>query len=153
MDGRQALTPGAVLKLGTETGYVSFTINKEIGRGGSCIVYDASYTDNLGNRKLVRIKESYPHSLHIVRETDGQLIADQHDMQAFSAANEQIKVAYQKNHDLFSQDELTNMVANTTNIYEANGTTYIVSVYLNGCTFADYQGKTLHDCISMILRL
>ena len=59
MDGRIALAPGDVLKLSTKTGYTEYTIACEIGRGGSCIVYDASYTDNLGNFKLVRIKECY----------------------------------------------------------------------------------------------
>ena len=48
MDGRIALAPGAVLKLSSVTGYVpytiSYTISREVGRGGLCIVYDASYT-------------------------------------------------------------------------------------------------------------
>ena len=57
MDGRIALTPGTKLKLSTATGYTIYTINQEVGRGGSCIVYDASYIDNLGNHKLVRVKE------------------------------------------------------------------------------------------------
>ena len=67
MDGRIALAPGAELKLHTGTGYVIYTINREVGRGGSCIVYDASYADNLGNYKLVRVKECYPHALDNVQ--------------------------------------------------------------------------------------
>ena len=56
MNGRIVLTPGTVLKLSTKTGYTEYTISRELARGCSCIVYDASYTDNLGNYKLVRIK-------------------------------------------------------------------------------------------------
>ena len=59
MDGRKAFTPGTVLKLHTRTGYTEYSVRHEIGRGGSCIVYDASTTDNLENEKLVRIKECY----------------------------------------------------------------------------------------------
>ena len=62
MDGREALNPGTKLRFANrEGGAVSYVVSREIGRGGSCIVYDASYTDNLGNDKLVRIKECYPH--------------------------------------------------------------------------------------------
>ena len=56
MDGRKALVPKTTLKLRTSTGYTAYTLRREIGRGGSCIVYDASSADNLGNDKLVRIK-------------------------------------------------------------------------------------------------
>ena len=151
MDRRKALTPGAVLKLAAETGFTLYTINRETGRGGSCIVYDASYTDSLGNFKLVRIKECYPHAMRLVRDQDGTLRAEIRDAGAFAAAKERLIAAYQKNHDLFCLPGLTNAVANTSNLYEAYGTVYIVSTYLNGRTFEAFQGDTLHDCISLVL--
>jgi len=150
MDGRIALAPGAVLKLSTVTGYVLYTINREVGRGGWCIVYDASYTDNLGNYKLVRVKECYPHALRINRGENGELIAGARDAQTFAAAKERLIAAYQKNHDLFTIDGLTNTIANTSDIYQENDTVYIVSVYMNGKTFSDFQGETLHDCVALI---
>ncbi len=151
MDGRIALTPGAVLKLETNTGYTIYTINREVGRGGSCIVYDASYTDNLGNFKLVRIKECYPHALRLSRDETGMLTAEARDADAFVAAKNRLTAAYQRNHHLFSVSGLTNAVANTSDIYDANGTVYIVSVYMNGRTFADFHGDSLHDCISLVI--
>ena len=151
MDGRQALAQGAALKLETATGCTIYTINREIGRGGSCIVYDASYADNLGNFKLVRIKECYPHALRILRDKSGALAAEARDAAAFADAKARLKQAYQRNHELFSVSQLTNAVSNTSDIYEANGTVYVVSVYMNGKTFADFQGKTLHDCVSLLL--
>ena len=84
MDGRCALNNGTKLALhNSEGGLVSYIIQKEIGRGGSCIVYDASYSDNLGNLKLVRIKECYPHALKLTRCEDGSLEADERDRQEF----------------------------------------------------------------------
>ena len=151
MDGRIALTPGDVLKLSTKTGYTEYTIAREIGRGGSCIVYDASYADNLGNFKLVRVKECWPHALRLTRAGDGSLHPSPRDEAAFEAAKSRLTEAYQKNHELFMLESLTNAVTNTSDIYRANGTVYIVSVYMNGRTFAEEQGETLHDCVSLLL--
>ena len=151
MDGRKALVPGTVLKLRTRTGYTEYFVRREIGRGGSCIVYDASTTDNLGNDKLVRIKECYPHAIRLVRREDGSLQAEEKDSTAFEAAKRRITDAYQKNHELFMQAALTNTVVNTSNLYKENGTVYIVSTWLNGQTFTDVQFETLHDCIALVL--
>ena len=150
MDGRIALAPGAVLKLSSGTGYIPYTINREVGRGGSSIVYDASYTDNLGNYKLVRIKECYPYAMRMVRSKSGELQPEGRDAPAFVEAKRRLIAAYQKNHDLFTINALTNTVANASDIYEANGTVYVVSVYMNGKTFMDFQGETLHDCVALI---
>lgn len=151
MDGRKALTPGTILKLSTRTGYTEYSVRHEIGRGGSCIVYDASNSDNLGNDKLVRIKECYPHALRISRDADGVLSADDRDSAAFKAAKKRLIDAYQKNHELFATEELSNTVANTSNLYEENGTIYIVTTWLNGQTFAYAKIATLHDCIALVL--
>lgn len=151
MNGRIVLTPGTVLKLSTKTGYTEYTIRRELARGCSCIVYDASYTDNLGNYKLVRIKECYPYALKMTRDEDGTLHPSADDGKAFDAAKKRLIAAYQKNNALFSLDGLANVIANTSDIYEANGTVYIVSVYMNGRTFAEHQGDTLHDCVSLLI--
>ncbi len=151
MDRRIALAPGAVLKPASGGGCTLYTISREIGRGGSCIVYDASYTDSLGNYKLVRVKECFPLALHLSRTKDGRLLADSADREAFAAARARMIAAYQKNHELFLIPGLTNTVANASNLYEANGTVYIVSVYLNGRTFSEFQGDSLRECVSLIL--
>lgn len=151
MDRRRALTPGTILRLRTRTGYTEYSVRREIGRGGTCIVYDASSTDNLGNDKLVRIKECYPHALRISRSEDGMLRADDRDSAAFEAAKKRLIDAYQKNHTLFAAEELSNTVANTSNLYEENETIYIVSTWLNGQTFADAKIETLHDRIALVL--
>ena len=151
MDGRQALAPGTKLTLHTKTGYALYTIKGEIGRGGSSIVYDASYTDNLGNYKMVRIKECYPQALRLTRDESGAIHPSSGDPAAFDAAKNRMTGAYRRNHQLFSLENLTNAVVNTSDIYQANGTVYVVSVYVNGRTFAEYQGETMHDCVSLLL--
>ena len=150
MDGRIARAPGTVLKLSGGTGSVSYTIGREVGRGGSCIVYDASYTDSLGNYKRVRMKESCPAAVRAVRGENGELRPDPRDAQAFGEAKKRLTAAYQANPDLFLLGELTNTVSNSCELCEANGTVYVVSVYMNGKTFREYHGDTLHDCVTLI---
>ena len=90
---RSGLTPGAELKLNTDAGYITYTIRGEVNRGGSCIVYDASYTDTLSNFKLVRIKECYPHALRIDREPEGALRVRDQDAEAFGRARGRVIAA------------------------------------------------------------
>ena len=51
---------------------------------------------------------------------------------------------------VIATEDLSNAVANTSNLHEENGTIYIVSTWLNGQIFAGAEIKTLHDCISLI---
>lgn len=77
MDKRRALKKGYILCLrNNENGIVKYTIRDEIGRGGSCIVYDAFYSNNINEERTVRIKECYPCKLKINRLENGELIPD-----------------------------------------------------------------------------
>ena len=151
MDGRKALAPGTVLRLRTRTGFAEYTVRGEAGRGASCIVYDAFYTDNPGNAKLVRIKECCPRALRIVRLENGSLRPAGCDRDAFEAARARMADAYQRNHTLFISEELTNSVSCASDLYEANGTVYIVYSWLNGKTFAENPGSSLRECVSLVL--
>ena len=151
MDGRIALTTGTRLALrNSEGGLVSYVIKKEIGRGGSCIAYDASYNDNLGNSKLVRIKECYPHVLKLTRREDGSLEADERDRQDLEIRKRRLIDAYQQNHDLFSSPALSNHVSNTSDIYEHGGTIYIVSTWSNSETLEEHRCASLRECVLLM---
>ena len=71
MDSRAALKAGTTL--GFNDGW-EYTITDELARGGSSIVYNAYYIDNLGARKTVRIKECYPFRCNLRRSSDGNLL-------------------------------------------------------------------------------
>ena len=152
MDGREALNPGTKLHFANrEGGAVSYVVRKEIGRGGSCIVYDASYTDNLGNDKLVRIKECYPHALHLTRGKDGTLSANEKEAALFEARKKGFIEAYQRNHNLFSLPALTNSVNFTSDIYPGNGTIYIVSSFANSEMLLEHRCASLKECVSLLV--
>ena len=77
MDTRIALPKGTLLRFKNfYEGTVTFMIDREIGRGGSCIVYDAMYSNNTGHMKKVRIKECYPFNVDLTRDITGTLVPE-----------------------------------------------------------------------------
>lgn len=92
MDSRIALPPDTSLCFkNKEGGVVRYTVVKEIGRGGTCIVYDAFYETNTGDINYVRIKECYPCRLRIERTAFGELKADSKDENQFYKAQEKLR--------------------------------------------------------------
>ena len=68
MDHRIALKQNTTLCLRNDRGEaIHCVIESEIGRGGSCIVYEASRVTNTGDKTLYRVKEFYPYRLNISR--------------------------------------------------------------------------------------
>ena len=61
-----------------------YHIQKIIGQGRSCLVYDASYIDNIGLEHKVRIKECYPDGIDIVRDKNGNLCVEERNQNRFS---------------------------------------------------------------------
>ncbi|MDE6724844.1 MAG: hypothetical protein K2J79_04490, partial [Ruminiclostridium sp.] len=122
-DTRTALKNGTTLRFYNHNkGLVTYTIQNEIGRGGSCIVYNAFYSDNSGGRKRVRIKECYPFALSISRKETNELVPDIDDISDFENIKEKFKNDFKIISELFETKELTNSVINTIDIYEANNT-------------------------------
>lgn len=100
MDSRIALPSGTTLRFSNKAGgAVIYSIVKEIGRGGSCIVYDAVYKTNTGDVKHVRIKECYPYKLRIERTENGYLKAA--DNVLFENAKEKFKSDFSLGNGLF----------------------------------------------------
>ena len=150
MDIRRALEQGTWLHLGSiYQKHGDYRIHREIGRGGTGIVYEASYQNNAGTENIVRIKECYPQVLQLKRKGSA-LIADPGEEEAFARAKARMREAFHKSSDLFKVDGLTNKIANTLDIYEGNHTVYIVSTYLQGQTLEDAMERPLKDIIDIM---
>lgn len=145
MDTRIALKNNTLLKFNHHNQY---TINKEIGRGATSIVYDASYINNTGDRKTVRIKECYPFKLNIQRLNTNELTTNDQDL--FNEYKQKMIQTFKISNQLFEIDGLTNSVSNTIDIYKANNTVYIVSTYLEGKTISYDTVHSIKECISII---
>lgn len=151
MDSRTALKANTVLSFkNKENSIVLYTIEKEIGRGGSCIVYDAFYYTNAGDKKLVRIKECYPFRFDIKRCETGELTASHEYISDFIASQKKMWADFKVNNVLFYNDKLNDTIINTIDIYEYNNTVYIVSAYLIENTLAEFKPDSLKSCISII---
>ena len=127
MDRRKALQNNYSLEfVGKSGGKFVYTIEREIGRGSTCIVYDAIYETNTGDRKLVHIKECYPFDLEITRLDSGELLAAE-SPDKFEICKQKITEDFKLENALFYTNGLTDMLVNTFDIYRTNNNGYIVS--------------------------
>lgn len=150
MDSRIALAANTQLHFqNKEGGAVRYTIINEIGRGGSCIVYDATYETNTGDLKYVRIKECYPFKLRIERTNDGSLRADSADAAQFEAAQNKFRSDFSLGNGLFYAEGLYDAITTTIDIYSGNGTTYLVSTFSPENTLATYRPESLRVCVTL----
>lgn len=146
-DKRKPLPQGWELVFGEEHRYV---IAEEIGRGGSCIVYNGFYRDWIGERHLVKIKECYPYRLEIERDAGENLTPDLSCKQTFLAEKQKFLEAYRKNTALKTTLGLVNSTANATNIYEYHNTCYVVMTEIEG---RDYRSEADENLQSLFLHL
>lgn len=147
MDSRTALKAGATLRFNDG---LEYTVTDELARGGSSIVYNAYYIDNLGARKTVRIKECYPFRCNLHRSSDGSLLIPEAEQKLFLQTKQKMRRAYQLGNEFFAADGLTNLTANTYNIYEANQTLYVVSVYAQGQELSYERYSSVKDSIAAV---
>lgn len=151
MDSRIALAADTQLHFqNKEGGAVRYTIIKEIGRGGSCIVYDATYETNTEDVKYVRIKECYPAKMRIERASNGHLSAHPTDDRQFEAAKEKFQSDFSLGNGLFYAEGLYDALTTTLDIYSGNGTVYLVSTYSPEFTLATYRPENLRVCVSLV---
>ncbi len=147
MDSRTALKRETTLRF--NDGY-KYTITDELARGGSSIVYNAFYIDNVGEKKTVRIKECYPFKCNLQRHHNGELLVTATEQAMFSEIKQKMRRAYQLGNEFFSTDGLTNLTANTYNIFEANNTLYVVSAYAQGQELSYGRYSAVKDSISAV---
>lgn len=146
-DKRKPLPQGWELVFGEEHRYV---IAEEIGRGGSCIVYNGFYRDRIAERHLVKIKECYPYRLEIERDAEENLTPDLSCEQTFLAEKQKFLEAYRKNTALKTTLGLVNSTANATNIYEYHNTCYVIMTEIEG---RDYRSEADENLQSLFLHL
>ena len=153
-DGRIPLKTGYQLLIDKERNYV---IEKVIGRGGSCLVYEASYRDRVGKLHKVRLKECCPYLLNLSRNADGGLLVPEQMQPRMEEAKQSFLEAYKKGVDLRNTEGLANATADATNIYEVNNTLYSAMEYTEGEEYQSYMEKhpeeDLHSFLNWLVTL
>lgn len=130
----------------------TYTINNVIGKGATCIVYDAYYLDELGLRHNVRIKECYPNQYTEGYRNNNEIIWHNEDekkkgLEAFQ--NTYKKQLFFQNNSLFTNS--TGKISDE--LYEGNNTKYIVLDYFISETFEHIDTLSIHDIIKVGIAL
>ena len=151
MDHRIALKENTPLCLCNDKGEaIHCVIEKEIGRGGSCIVYEASRITDTGDKTLYRIKEFYPYKLKISRDENNVLTPSQNDSEAFNIMLEKLRSDFSLTNRLFYSDNNFSLMTNQLDVFRQNGTCYILSAYSSKKTLASYKPESLKECVSLV---
>lgn len=148
------------LKINTELtaqnssgGTMRFVIGRTVGFGGSCIVYDGYYVNNAGVKSTVRIKECFPYKLHLRRSEAGVLIAENGENERFEAYKMRMRKSFETAHFLHETTGLTNYTAHVFDMYEANGTVYIISSYTEGNVLSNVVFASLKDAVRAVISI
>ena len=151
MDHRIALKPNTLLCLCSSRGEeIHCVIESEIGRGGSCIVYEAARITETGDKTLYRIKEFYPYKLSISRNESSRLIPSAKDAETFSQMQERFCFDFSRTNRLFYSDSNYSLLTNQLDIFRQNGTSYILSAYSSKKTLAAYRPESLKECVILV---
>ena len=151
MDHRIALKSKTPLHLRNGKGEaIHCVIESEIGRGGSCIVYEATRITVTGDRTWYRIKEFYPYNLNIARDENNGLTPSAKDAEIFAQRQEQFHSDFSRTNQLFYSADNYSSMTNQLDIFEQNGTSYVLSAYSSKKTLATYKPETLKECISLV---
>ncbi len=145
------------LKLNTELRVINhegaellYVIDKVIGFGGSCIVYEGHYFNTVGNAKTVRIKECYPYKLHINRSETNFLIIQDNEEDKFDEYKSRMKNSFVVAHRLHETNGMINSTSDLLDMYEANGTVYIVTSCTEGNILSEYQCMDLENAVRIV---
>lgn len=151
MDHRIALKSNTPLRLYNDRGEaIHCVIESEIGRGGSCIVYEAARVTDTGDKTLYRVKEFYPYKLNIARDENNGLIPSANDAETFAKRQEQFRSDFSRTNQLFYSDVNYASMTNQLDVFKQNGTSYILSAYSSKKTLATYKPETLKECVALV---
>lgn len=151
MDHRIALKSNTPLRLCNDRGEaIHCVIESEIGRGGSCIVYEAARITDTGDKTLYRVKEFYPYKLNIARDENNGLTPSADDAEVFNQRQEQLRSDFSRTNQLFYSDTNYSSVTNQLDIFRQNGTSYVLSAYSSKKTLATYKPESLKECITLV---
>lgn len=146
---RTALPCGTVLTFEDK----QYLINSEVGRGGSCIVYDAEQISADGTAQIVRIKELYPAYENIRRNDDNSLIVPLESQKRFEAYFQRSRKAFAQNQQFRTTQGLINSTIDTTELYRTNGTVYSVMRCVEGCDYGKAEDDSIKSVLTRVLAL
>ena len=136
MDQRTPLSQGASVR--------QFMVDKIIGGGASCLVYEAHFLDSCNNRKEIILKECYPYNAGTARVGNKIIWSNPAEQEkAFLRFNDSYEVAAKIQNMAGAQS----ISVYSLDKFEENGTQYVATIP-NGNSY----DKTKTDDIADIIR-
>ena len=130
----------------------TYTIKDVIGKGATCIVYDAYYLDELGLKHNVRIKECFPSQYTENRRNNKEIVwhnEEEHQKGIDAFNNTYKKQLFFQNNTLFTNS--TGKITDT--LCSLNNTQYIILDYFISDTFEHASNLSIHDIIKVGISL
>lgn len=150
IDNRKALSSGYWIKYKHGN---KIQIMNEIGRGASCIVYDAMLFDSTDIMHRVRIKELYPINLPLERDENNNLTCVEEFIDKLKVAKQRFRETYFQGIEFRNTLGLTNSTINSTDIFEVNNTYYVIMALDEGTEYGKYCDNSLMEVFEHIKSL
>lgn len=122
---------------------VKFHIDSHIGSGASCVVYHAVCDDHTEHL----LKEYYPRSLDLERDSEGTLMIPEQKKQLFEAGLQRFREGNERQKNVRLSEELKNFTSNVQGYFYGNGTEYIDMTVSAGRTYDKVEKETLYDLL------
>ena len=126
-----------------------YTIERVLGDGATCIVYFAYFSDHVGRRHRIILKECYPYNVEVERKEQrliwGSETIKDREVNSF-------RTAYEMLVTIQNTQKLRNSTAHAFELVEGNGTYYSIVDVNDGRTFAE-ENCSLLDSLKTILAL
>ena len=120
-----------------------YVVQSVIGDGATGIVYDAIYYDSIGQSHAIRLKECYPFAAKVTRvETELHWENEQEKERNFN----NFTAAYYK----LMKRQNSNFAVRVFDLFETNGTTYIVMDANDGVTFDKDNAASLGEILKTV---
>lgn len=130
-----------------------YRIAEMIGKGSSCVVYFADFTDHDGNVTEHILKEYNPASLHMARTSEGRLVVKEDEREDFENGLLRFREGYKRQLAIRRMSELKNSTTNIQEIFEANGTWYIDMTVFHGTVYSRLREENLYQLLRRLRAL
>lgn len=149
---RERLNVNDLIRLKSFDSIKEYYITSVQGEGASCIVYDAIYIDDIGIARNVRIKELFPIKSCLENRLEKNVIWLNSNQQKEDYIN--FERVYKRHIYFQNMLGITNSSSHIIDeLYDCNGTKYIVIDCSEGVTFNKYETTSLLKVLKIILSL
>lgn len=130
-----------------------YTIIDEVGRALNWIVYNATYSDNVGIQHLVRVKEFYPIQINLIRNEEYKICCNVGQIDKFEEKKRRFMFTCGTNVLFRNACGIESSAVKTAEIFTANGTNYIVMNIDGEKDYRSYKDASLVETLHHIKTL